>query len=218
MDLYWRRKCGACRLKKCQLVGMRPEYVSNREAKKREKPRGKTTEVKKPLPKKQLSGFESKNFNSLWIMPKSDLKSPKVIRRTTEWGFADCGTGNGGIPRYNTFFKPFIDSYSLMRGNKCKNTRKVGIYRRHRYKTCSESCCILQETSRLHIKWKPKINKSKGFDSLPQADQVALIKASTVDASFLRSAFSFAMNPEVSFYLVIFAINHFRNKWNKRTK
>ncbi|CBY34026.1 unnamed protein product [Oikopleura dioica] len=95
MDLYWRRKCGACRLKKCQLVGMRPEYVSNREPKKRQKPAlPKTPEVKNVQAKRQL----------FWAL--------------------------------------------------------------------------------------------LGFDSLLQADQVALIKASTVDASFLRSAYSFAKNPE----------------------
>jgi hypothetical protein len=55
MDLYWRRKCGACRLKKCQMVGMRPEYVSNREPKKREKPAlPKRPEVKNVQAKKQL--------------------------------------------------------------------------------------------------------------------------------------------------------------------
>jgi hypothetical protein len=43
-----------------------------------------------------------------------------------------------------------------------------------------------------------------GFDSLLQADQVALIKASTVDASFLRSAYSFAKNPEVTYKFLLF--------------
>ena len=30
MDLYWRRKCPACRLKKCKAVGMKPEFVVNK--------------------------------------------------------------------------------------------------------------------------------------------------------------------------------------------
>ena len=30
MDLYWRRKCPACRLKKCKAVGMKPEFVLNK--------------------------------------------------------------------------------------------------------------------------------------------------------------------------------------------
>lgn len=31
MDLYWRRKCPACRLKKCNTVGMRPEFVTSKD-------------------------------------------------------------------------------------------------------------------------------------------------------------------------------------------
>ncbi|CAG5098246.1 Oidioi.mRNA.OKI2018_I69.XSR.g15497.t1.cds [Oikopleura dioica] len=145
MDLYWRRKCGACRLKKCQLVGMRPEYVSNREAKKREKPRGKTTEVKKPLPKKQLSE-EQRN------------EASRIAELVTEE------------------YRVLCEATNAKTLEKLESIADIGT----RHVQSLVAFC----------------KKLPGFDSLPQADQVALIKASTVDASFLRSAFSFAMNPE----------------------
>ena len=57
-----------------------------------------------------------------------------------------------------------------------------------------------------------------GFDSLLQADQVALIKASTVDASFLRSAYSFAKNPEVIYQPCFYAMSYFQKQMKQTNK
>merc|ERR1712242_469190 len=50
MDLYWRRKGPACRLKKCKQVGMKPEFVLNKV--KSIKKRVKVTEKEPPYDKK----------------------------------------------------------------------------------------------------------------------------------------------------------------------
>ena len=57
-----------------------------------------------------------------------------------------------------------------------------------------------------------------GFDSLSQADQVALIKASTVDASFLRSAYSFAKNPEVTYKFLLSAMHSLQKQMKQTNK
>jgi len=148
MDLYWRRKCGACRLKKCQLVGMRPEYVSNREPKKREKPTSsKIPEVKKVQPKKQpLLSEEQRN------------EASRIAELVTEE------------------YKVLCDATNAKTLERLESIADIGT----RHVQSLVAFC----------------KKLPGFDSLPQADQVALIKTSTVDASFLRSAYSFAKNPE----------------------
>jgi len=147
MDLYWRRKCGACRLKKCQMVGMRPEYVSNREPKKREKPAlPKRPEVKNVQAKKQLLSDEQRS------------EASRIAELVTEE------------------YKVLCDATNAKTLERLESIADIGT----RHVQSLVAFC----------------KKLPGFDSLLQADQVALIKASTVDASFLRSAYSFAKNPE----------------------
>lgn len=162
MDLYWRRKCGACRLKKCQMVGMRPEYVSNREPKKREKPAlPKRPEVKNVQAKKQLLSDEQRSEAS---------RIAELVTEEYKGSFFDSCN--------------FVYKKSLVL---CDATNA---------KTLERLESIADIGTRHVQSLVAFCKKLPGFDSLLQADQVALIKASTVDASFLRSAYSFAKNPE----------------------
>uniref|UniRef100_A0A4X2KR52 Nuclear receptor subfamily 1 group H member 4 n=1 Tax=Vombatus ursinus TaxID=29139 RepID=A0A4X2KR52_VOMUR len=133
MDMYMRRKCQECRLKKCKAMGMLAECL--------------LTEVQCKS-KRLRKNFKQKNSFFCNIKVEEEGIDNKHVSSTTR-------------------------------------SRKV----LQEYANPEESFLRLSETAVLHIQMLVDFTKRlPGFESLASEDQIALLKGSTVEVMFLRSA------------------------------
>jgi len=156
MDLYWRRKCPSCRLKKCTQVGMRPEFVTRTSAKPRV-----TSIPQKNVPSTSQSPTASSSNQA------SYLQNLSRERRLKLQSLRDIIT------------REYQELCSVTSTSRVENLGTVADITTCHVEALVEFCKALP-----------------GFTDLPSIDQITMIKHSTIDASLLRSGFSFSQAPE----------------------
>uniref|UniRef100_A0A8C0F994 Uncharacterized protein n=1 Tax=Bubo bubo TaxID=30461 RepID=A0A8C0F994_BUBBB len=153
MDMYMRRKCQECRLKKCKAVGMLAECLLT-------EVQCKSKRLRKNF--KQKSGFLCN------IKLEDEGLNSKHVSSTTRSGK--------------------VEKMELTPG---EHQLLDHINNRLLQETASpeESFLRLSETAVVHVQVLVDFTKRlPGFESLASEDQIALLKGSTVEAMFLRSA------------------------------
>ncbi|XP_029429765.1 bile acid receptor-like isoform X2 [Rhinatrema bivittatum] len=167
MDMYMRRKCQECRLKKCKAVGMLAECL--------------LTEVqcKSKRLRKNL-----KQSNSLYcdIKVEDDCSDSKHVSSTTK---------SGKIPQrveLTTEEHTIIDHIVAAHQRYTIPLEEAKTFLEETANP-EESFLRLSETAVLHVQVLVEFTKRlPGFETLDYEDQLALLKGSTVEAMFLRSA------------------------------
>ncbi|NXQ52020.1 NR1H4 protein, partial [Anthoscopus minutus] len=168
MDMYMRRKCQECRLKKCRAVGMLAECL--------------LTEVQCKS-KRLRKNFKQKSSFLCNIKLEDEGLNSKQVSSTTRSG------------------KQFPEKMELTPGEHQLLDHIVAAHQKYTIpleeakkflqETASpeESFLYLSETAVVHVQVLVDFTKRlPGFESLASEDQIALLKGSTVEAMFLRSA------------------------------
>uniref|UniRef100_A0A8C0BG94 NR1H4 protein n=1 Tax=Buteo japonicus TaxID=224669 RepID=A0A8C0BG94_9AVES len=158
MDMYMRRKCQECRLKKCKAVGMLAECLLT-------EVQCKSKRLRKNF--KQTSSFlcnvklEDEGLNSKHV--SSTTRSGKIPEKMEL------------TPGEHQLLDHIMSKCSFMQLQETASPE--------------ESFLRLSETAVVHVQVLVDFTKRlPGFESLASEDQIALLKGSTVEAMFLRSA------------------------------
>ncbi|XP_062834751.1 bile acid receptor isoform X2 [Anolis carolinensis] len=163
MDMYMRRKCQECRLKKCKAVGMLAECLLTEVQCKSKRLRKKTTLLCNI--KMEDEGTDSKHVSS----------TTKPLK-----------------PQERMEFTPGeyeLIEHILAAHQKC--TIPLEEARKFLQETSSpeQNFLHLSERAMVHVQVLVDFTKKlPGFESLANDDQIALLKGSTIEAMFLRSA------------------------------
>ncbi|NXE74142.1 NR1H4 protein, partial [Cochlearius cochlearius] len=167
MDMYMRRKCQECRLKKCKAVGMLAECLLT-------EVQCKSKRLRKNF--KQKSSFlcniklEDEGLNSKHVSSTTRLgKIPEKMELT---------------PGEHQLLDHIVAAHQ-------KYTIPLEEAKKFLQETASpeESFLRLSETAVVHVQVLVDFTKRlPGFESLASEDQIALLKGSTVEAMFLCSA------------------------------
>uniref|UniRef100_A0A8B9MVU1 Bile acid receptor-like n=1 Tax=Accipiter nisus TaxID=211598 RepID=A0A8B9MVU1_9AVES len=167
MDMYMRRKCQECRLKKCKAVGMLAECLLT-------EVQCKSKRLRKNF--KQTSSFlcnvklEDEGLNSKHV--SSTTRSGKILEKMEL------------TPGEHQLLDHIVAAHQ-------KYTIPLEEAKKFLQETASpeESFLRLSETAVVHVQVLVDFTKRlPGFESLASEDQIALLKGSTVEAMFLRSA------------------------------
>ncbi|XP_043932388.1 bile acid receptor-like isoform X2 [Protopterus annectens] len=167
MDMYMRRKCQECRLKKCKAVGMLEECL--------------LTEVQ--CKSKRLRKNAKKSVDILCnIKVEEEAMNNKYISSTTKLGSA--------VDRVDlTAEEQQLVNRILDAHQKCKIQMDTARMFLQEAADTEQSVLRLSETSVQHIQILVEFTKRlPGFQRLDREDQIALLKGSTVEAMFLHSA------------------------------
>ncbi|NXE50332.1 NR1H4 protein, partial [Casuarius casuarius] len=167
MDMYMRRKCQECRLKKCKAVGMLAECL--------------LTEVQCKS-KRLRKNFKQKNSFLCNIKLEDERLNSKHVSSTTR---------PGKIPEKMELTPGEHQLLDHIVAAHQKYTIPLEEAKKFLQETASpeESFLRLSETAVLHVQVLVDFTKRlPGFESLASEDQIALLKGSTVEAMFLRSA------------------------------
>ncbi|XP_020636193.2 bile acid receptor isoform X1 [Pogona vitticeps] len=163
MDMYMRRKCQECRLKKCKAVGMLAECLLTEVQCKSKRLRKKSSFLCNI--KMEDEGVDSKHVSST-------TKPLKVLERV------ELTPGEHEL----------IDHILVAHQNCTIPLEKA---RKFLQETANpeENFLHLSETAMVHTQTLVDFTKRlPGFESLADDDQIALLKGSTIEAMFLRSA------------------------------
>uniref|UniRef100_A0A8C4W3F0 NR1H4 protein n=1 Tax=Gopherus evgoodei TaxID=1825980 RepID=A0A8C4W3F0_9SAUR len=166
MDMYMRRKCQECRLKKCKAVGMLAECL--------------LTEVQCKS-KRLRKNFKQKSSFLCSIKVEDEGVNSKHVSSTTR-------PGKVGDFTYLKLEHQLIDHIVAAHQ---KYTIPLEEAKKFLQETANpeESFLRLSETAVVHVQVLVDFTKRlPGFESLANDDQIALLKGSTVEAMFLRSA------------------------------
>uniref|UniRef100_A0A8C0ILQ0 Ecdysteroid receptor n=1 Tax=Chelonoidis abingdonii TaxID=106734 RepID=A0A8C0ILQ0_CHEAB len=166
MDMYMRRKCQECRLKKCKAVGMLAECL--------------LTEVQCKS-KRLRKNFKQKSTFLCSIKVEDEGVNSKHVSSTTR-------PGKVGDFTYLKLEHQLIDHIVAAHQ---KYTIPLEEAKKFLQETANpeESFLRLSETAVVHVQVLVDFTKRlPGFESLANDDQIALLKGSTVEAMFLRSA------------------------------
>ncbi|XP_052524999.1 bile acid receptor isoform X1 [Tympanuchus pallidicinctus] len=167
MDMYMRRKCQECRLRKCKQMGMLAECMYT----------GLLTEIQcksKRLRKnvKQLPDQTVNEDNEGHDM-KQVTSTTKIYREKVEF-----------TPEQQNLLDYIMDSYS-----KQQIPQEVSKKLLHEEFSAEGNFLILTEMATSHVQVLVEFTKKlPGFQTLDHEDQIALLKGSAVEAMFLRSA------------------------------
>ncbi|NXB07127.1 NR1H4 protein, partial [Cnemophilus loriae] len=167
MDMYMRRKCQECRLKKCRAVGMLAECL--------------LTEVQCKS-KRLRKNFKQKSSFLCNIKLEDEGLNSKQVSSTTR---------SGKIPEKMELTPGEHQLLDHIVAAHQKYTIPLEEAKKFLQETASpeESFLRLSETAVVHIQVLVDFTKRlPGFESLASEDQIALLKGSTVEAMFLRSA------------------------------
>ncbi|NXO27016.1 NR1H4 protein, partial [Cisticola juncidis] len=167
MDMYMRRKCQECRLKKCRAVGMLAECL--------------LTEVQCKS-KRLRKNFKQKNSFLCNIKLEDEGLNSKQVSSTTR---------SGKIPEKMELTPGEHQLLDHIVAAHQKYTIPLEEAKKFLQETASpeESFLHLSETAVVHVQVLVDFTKRlPGFESLASEDQIALLKGSTVEAMFLRSA------------------------------
>ncbi|NXL05382.1 NR1H4 protein, partial [Mesembrinibis cayennensis] len=167
MDMYMRRKCQECRLKKCKAVGMLAECL--------------LTEVQCKS-KRLRKNFKQKSSFLCNIKLEDEGLNSKHVSSTTR---------SGKIPEKMELTPGEHQLLDHIVAAHQKYTIPLEEAKKFLQETASpeESFLRLSETAVVHVQVLVDFTKRlPGFESLASEDQIALLKGSTVEAMFLRSA------------------------------
>ncbi|XP_075299199.1 synaptonemal complex protein 1 isoform X3 [Opisthocomus hoazin] len=167
MDMYMRRKCQECRLKKCKAVGMLAECL--------------LTEVQ----------CKSKRLRKNFKQKRSFLCSVKLEDERLNSKHVSSTTRSGKIPEKMELTPGEHQLLDHIVAAHQKYTIPLEEAKKFLQETASpeESFLRLSETAVVHVQVLVDFTKRlPGFESLASEDQIALLKGSTVEAMFLRSA------------------------------
>ncbi|KAF1588030.1 Bile acid receptor, partial [Eudyptes chrysocome] len=167
MDMYMRRKCQECRLKKCKAVGMLAECL--------------LTEVQCKS-KRLRKNFKQKSSFLCNIKLEDEGLNSKHVSSTTR---------SGKIPEKMELTPGEHQLLDHIVTAHQKYTIPLEEAKKFLQETASpeESFLRLSETAVVHVQVLVDFTKRlPGFESLASEDQIALLKGSTVEAMFLRSA------------------------------
>ncbi|NXA52655.1 NR1H4 protein, partial [Nothocercus julius] len=167
MDMYMRRKCQECRLKKCKAVGMLAECLLT-------EVQCKSKRLRKNF--KQKSSFlcniklEDEGLNSKHV---SSTTRPGKITEKMELTPGEHQLLDHIVAAHQKYTIPPEETKKFLQETASPE----------------ESFLRLSETAVVHVQVLVDFTKRlPGFASLASEDQVALLKGSTVEAMFLRSA------------------------------
>ncbi|XP_030077627.1 bile acid receptor [Microcaecilia unicolor] len=167
MDMYMRRKCQECRLKKCKAVGMLAECL--------------LTEVQCKS-KRLRKNLKQNNSRYCDIKVEEDGSGSKHM---------SCTTRSGKIPQrveLTVEEHKIIDHIVAAHQRYTIPLEEAKIFLEETANP-EESFLRLSETAVLHVQVLIEFTKRlPGFETLDYEDQIALLKGSTVEAMFLRSA------------------------------
>ncbi|NXQ99960.1 NR1H4 protein, partial [Sagittarius serpentarius] len=167
MDMYMRRKCQECRLKKCKAVGMLAECL--------------LTEVQ----------CKSKRLRKNFKQKSSFLCSVKLEDEGLNSKHVSSTTRSGKIPEKMELTPGEHQLLDHIVAAHQKYTIPLEEAKKFLQETASpeESFLRLSETAVVHVQVLVDFTKRlPGFESLASEDQIALLKGSTVEAMFLHSA------------------------------
>ncbi|XP_071408101.1 bile acid receptor isoform X1 [Pithys albifrons albifrons] len=167
MDMYMRRKCQECRLRKCKQMGMLAECMYT----------GLLTEIQckskrlrknvKQLPDQAVS--EDNDGHDV----KQVTSTTKIYREKVEF-----------TPEQQNLLDYIMDSYS-----KQQIPQEVSKKLLNEEFSAEGNFLILTEMATSHVQVLVEFTKKlPGFQTLDHEDQIALLKGSAVEAMFLRSA------------------------------
>uniref|UniRef100_A0A4X2KIK0 Uncharacterized protein n=1 Tax=Vombatus ursinus TaxID=29139 RepID=A0A4X2KIK0_VOMUR len=168
MDMYMRRKCQECRLKKCKAMGMLAECLLT-EVQCKSKRLRKNFKQKNSFfcnIKVEEEGIDNKHVSST-------TRSRKVLQDRVELTPVEHQLIEHIVAAHQRYTIPLEEAKKLLQ----------------EYANPEESFLRLSETAVLHIQMLVDFTKRlPGFESLASEDQIALLKGSTVEVMFLRSA------------------------------
>ncbi|XP_043356312.1 bile acid receptor-like isoform X1 [Dermochelys coriacea] len=167
MDMYMRRKCQECRLKKCKAVGMLAECL--------------LTEVQCKS-KRLRKNFKQKSSFLCSIKVEDEGVNSKHVSSTTRPG--KIQERMELTPVEHQLIDHIVAAHQ-------KHTIPLEEAKKFLQETANpeESFLRLSETAVVHVQVLVDFTKRlPGFESLASDDQIALLKGSTVEAMFLRSA------------------------------
>ncbi|KAL4625095.1 bile acid receptor [Arapaima gigas] len=166
MDMYMRRKCQDCRLRKCKQMGMLAECL--------------LTEIQcksKRLRKNTKASSEESAGDEIKGVGGGDKQvtstTTKIAKEKIELS-----------PDQVTLLKHIIDSY-----NKHQIPQDMAKKLLQDQYSTEENFLLLTEMATTHVQVLVEFTKNlPGFQALDHEDQIALLKGSAVEAMFLRSA------------------------------
>ncbi|KAM4797100.1 bile acid receptor-like [Rhinophrynus dorsalis] len=167
MDMYMRRKCQECRLKKCKAVGMLAECLLTEVQCKSKRLRKNCKQNSSMLcsVKVEDDGSDSRHVSST-------TKSTKVTSRL-ELTAEECKLIDDIVAAHQKCSMP-LDEHKIFL-EESANPEEIFYY--------------ISEAAVLHVQVLVEFTKRlPGFEMLDHEDQIALLKGSTVEAMFLRSA------------------------------
>ncbi|KAM5251161.1 bile acid receptor isoform 3-T5 [Hipposideros larvatus] len=167
MDMYMRRKCQECRLRKCKEMGMLAECMYT----------GLLTEIqcKSKRLRKNVKQHADQTINE-----DSEGRDLRQVTSTTK----ACREKTELTPDQQNLLHYIMDSYSKQRMPQ-EITNKI---LKEEF-SAEENFLILTEMATSHVQILVEFTKKlPGFQTLDHEDQIALLKGSAVEAMFLRSA------------------------------
>ncbi|XP_030880471.1 bile acid receptor, partial [Leptonychotes weddellii] len=167
MDMYMRRKCQECRLRKCKEMGMLAECMYT----------GLLTEIqcKSKRLRKNVKQHADQTINE-----DSEGRDLRQVTSTTK----SCREKTELTPDQQNLLHYIMDSYSKQRMPQ-EITNKI---LKEEF-SAEENFLILTEMATSHVQILVEFTKKlPGFQTLDHEDQIALLKGSAVEAMFLRSA------------------------------
>ncbi|XP_074840078.1 bile acid receptor isoform X2 [Carettochelys insculpta] len=163
MDMYMRRKCQECRLRKCKQMGMLAECLLTEIQCKSKRLRKNVKQLPDQPANEDTEGTDLKQVTS----------TTKIYREKVEL-----------TPEQQNLLLYIMDSYSKQR-----IPQEVSKKLLQEEFSAEENFLILTEMATSHVQVLVEFTKKlPGFQTLDHEDQIALLKGSAVEAMFLRSA------------------------------
>ncbi|XP_063252305.1 bile acid receptor isoform X1 [Prinia subflava] len=163
MDMYMRRKCQECRLRKCKQMGMLAECLLTEIQCKSKRLRKNVKQPPDQTVSEDNEGHDVKQVTS----------TTKIYREKVEF-----------TPEQQKLLDYIMDSYS-----KQQIPQEVSKKLLNEEFSAEGNFLILTEMATSHVQVLVEFTKKlPGFQTLDHEDQIALLKGSAVEAMFLRSA------------------------------